>query len=303
MGRHLIALLTSPDFIISGTSFPEGPEACKAAKGKDIVFLDIGSEKEVFDAVKRARPDWVFHLAAVSNVSHSWKNRRETLETNLIGTLNVFEAVRLFAPKARILFVSSSDVYGINGPKNKALKEEDAWDVVSPYAYTKVGGELLSRFYTRIEGLDIIVARSFPHTGPGQSPDFVCSDWAHQVARIEKGNAEPVIRVGNVTIERDYSDVRDVVKAYVRLLEKGKKGEVYNVCSGKAVKLEDILNTLLSLSDEKIEVQVDKQKLRKADIPVLLGDNRKIKKETCWKPAISLQDSLRDLLDYWCRTL
>jgi len=299
VGHHLIDLLSPPEYEIYGTSFPDKPEKDDHYKGKNISYLDIKSEEKVFETIKRIQPDWIFHLAAVSNVRHSWEKKRETLETNLMGTFYLFEAVRKLLPQARILFISSSDVYGILVPAERALKEEDSFHVVNPYAFTKVSGEILSKFYAEIENLDIIIARSFPHTGPGQHPDFVCSDWAYQIAQIEKGLAEPVIEVGNLNGRRDFTDVRDVVKAYALLLEKGRRGEVYNVCSGKAVALREILDLLLSFSSLKIEVNVDSSKLRKADIPLLLGENRKVKKETSWKPEIPLKKSLSDLLEYW----
>ncbi|NIM58968.1 MAG: NAD-dependent epimerase/dehydratase family protein [Candidatus Aminicenantes bacterium] len=299
VGHHLIDLLSSSECEISGTFFPDEPGIEDGCGGKDISCVDIRSEEKVFETIKKTQPNWIFHLAAVSNVRHSWEKRTDTLETNIMGTFYLFEAARKFAPKVRILFISSSDVYGILVPTEKALKEEDSFHVVNPYAFTKVSGEILSKFYAEVENLDIIIARSFSHTGPGQSPDFVCSDWALQIARIEKGLAKPVIEVGNLNGKRDFTDVRDIVKAYVLLLEKGRRGEVYNVCSGKAAALREILDLLLSFSSQKIEVQVDSSKLRKADIPLLLGDNQKLKKETSWEPEISLKQSLSDLLEYW----
>ena len=299
VGHHLIDLLSSSEYEIYGTSYPGEPEKDDRFKRKNFSYLDIRSEEKVFETIKRTQPDWIFHLAAVSNVRHSWEKRKEALETNIMGTFYLFEAARRFAPKARILFISSSDVYGILEPTEKALEEEDSFHVVNPYAFTKVSGEILSKFYAQVENLDIIIARSFPHTGPGQSPDFVCSDWALQIARIEKGLAKPMIEVGNLSGKRDFTDVRDVVRAYVLLMEKGRKGEVYNVCSGKAVPLREILDLLLSFSSQKIEVQVDSSKLRKADIPLLLGENQKVKKETSWEPKIPLKHSLSDLLEYW----
>jgi len=303
VGYHLIDLLSSAEYEIFGTSFPGKPEKDTLYREENISYLDIRSEEHVLEIIKRIQPDWIFHLAAVSNVRHSWEKKRETFETNLMGTFYLFEAARKSFPEARILFVSSSDVYGILVPTEKALKEEDSFHVVNPYAFTKVCGEILSKFYAEVENLDIVIARSFPHTGPGQSPDFVCSDWASQIARIEKGLAEPVIEVGNLNGKRDFTDVRDVVKAYALLIEKGRRGEVYNVCSGKAAALREILDLLLSFSSQKIEVQVDSSKLRKADIPLLLGENQKIKKETSWEPEIPLKQSLRDLLEYWRKSI
>ena len=296
VGRHLINFLKSPAYKIYGTSFPEKPKP--SDKRKNIVYLDIKSEKAVDEAIKRIKPDWVFHLAAISNVRFSWENRKETLETNFIGTFFLFEAVRKYVPKSRILFVSSCDVYGASSAV-RALKEIDSFNFTSPYAFTKVGGELLSKLYAQVDGLDVVVARPFPHTGPGQSPDFVCSDWAYQIARIEKGLIDPVIKAGNIEIQRDFSDVRDVVRAYLLLMRKGKKGEVYNVCSGKLISLKEILGILVSFSSQKIKVKIDPKKKRKVDIPYLLGDNKKIRKETSWKPEIPIEKTLLDLLEYW----
>ena len=302
VGSHLISLLRSPEYRIFGSSYPDMPEE-KNVFGAEIFFLDIRSEESVHQSLKEIKPDWIFHLAAVSNVKLSWERRREALETNLMGTFYLLEGVRQFIPEARVLFVSSSDVYGVLTAEDKPLTEDDALHAVNPYAFTKISGEILSCFYSQIEKLDVIIARSFPHTGPGQSPDFVCSDWASQIARIEKGLQEPVIRVGNCDVRRDFTDVRDVVRAYLLLMQKGRRGQVYNVSSGKAVKLGEILDILLSFSEVKIGVEVDQKKLRKVDIPLLVGDNRKIKAETSWKPEIPLRKSLGDLLDYWRQKL
>ncbi|MFB0566372.1 MAG: GDP-mannose 4,6-dehydratase [Candidatus Aminicenantaceae bacterium] len=297
VGSNLINFLNSPGstYTIYGTSFPQ-----KSAPGeKNIFFMDIRSEEDVFRVIKEIKPLWIFHLAAISNVKYSWGNKKETLETNVLGTFYLFEAVREFSPQSRFLFVSSSDVYGAGCPDEEALEEKDSFNVVNPYAFSKVSGELLSKFYIQSEGLDIVIVRPFTHTGPGQSPDFVCSDWARQIAQIEKGLAKPVIKVGNLEAERDYTSVSDVVRAYTLLMQKGKRGEVYNVCSGKFLSLKKILDILLSFSSLSIEVQVDPEKLRKADIPRLVGSNIKIYKDTSWRPEIPLEKSLFDLLEYW----
>ena len=303
VGSHLIDYLRSPENKIFGAFFPATSEKAKKMRGVELFYMDITDEKETYSAVKAIRPDWIFHLAAVSNVKYSWNNRRETMETNILGTFHLFEVARKLVPSARILFISSSDVYGIHMHMNRPFKEEAVVHPVSPYAYTKISGESLCQFYSQIEELDIVTARSFPHTGPGQSPDFVCSDWARQIANIEKEKAEPVLKVGNIDVERDFLDVRDVVKAYTGLLKRGKKGEVYNVCSGKAVALRNILQLLLSFSSKKADMNVDPEKLRKADIPILFGDNGKIKQDVKWEPQISLRQTLSDLLDYWRQSL
>jgi GDP-4-dehydro-6-deoxy-D-mannose reductase len=297
---------------VVGTSFPQAPPASAG----NIFYLDLRVECDVRDLVRRVRPEWVFHLAAVSNVRSSWQARRNTLETNVLGTHNLLEAVRLEAPRARVLFVSSSDVYGVAAEGDAPLAEDRPFRVTNPYAYSKAAGEMMCGFYERIEGLDIVIARPFPHTGPGQAPDFVCADWARQIVHIERGKAEPVIHVGNLDVKRDFSDVRDVVKAYIMLMRKGRRGEVYNVCSGKAVALREILDFLVGEAETRpsrsseppgaktgrkqaIKVQVDPGKLRKTDVPLLLGSNSKLIAETGWSPRIPIEQTLRDLLAYF----
>jgi len=298
-GRHLMASLPPLENIVYGTAYPQPPRP----EEKNIFHLDLRSERDVFEAVKQVQPQWVFHLAALSNVGTSWAKKRETLETNLMGTFHLFEALKKFAPEARVLFVSSSDIYGFTsgnkGAAPGAFAEDDAFHLSSPYALTKFSGELMAGFYSRWEGLDIVIVRPFPHTGPGQSPDFVCSDWARQVIQIERGKQEPVIRVGNLDVQRDFTDVRDTVRAYLLLLLKGRKGEVYNICRGRGVALREILEILISHASKNVRVEQDPERLRKVDIPCLIGDNRKIKAETGWEPQVPLKTTLAELLDYW----
>ncbi len=298
-GRHLMRALPPSEYSVYGTTYPQPPHPSE----KNISPLDLRSERDVFEAIRFARPEWVFHLAAVSNVRQSWERKKETMETNVIGTFFLFEAVKKFRPEARILFISSSDIYGFppatEGAAPQPLSEDDPFQLVSPYALSKFGGELMAGFYRRSEGLDVVIARPFPHTGPGQSPDFVCSDWARQIIQIDRGSQDPIIRVGNTDVLRDFTDVRDAVRAYVLLLDRGKPGEVYNVCSGRGTALREILGILLASSVRKVRVEQDPEKLRKADIPRLVGDNRKIRAETGWEPGIPLERTLADLLDYW----
>lgn len=320
---------------IFGSCFPERPEhctdLCDAERNVRLVHLDLRDGGAVDDALKAIRPARIYHLASLSQVRLSWERRTEVFDTNLRGTYNLFEAVRLNVPETRILFISSSDVYGFLAPRRRPLREADHGRVVSPYAFTKKSGELLSEFYALQEKIPIVIARPFPHTGPGQTADFVCSDWARQIALIEKykvrretpapdavvkGGIEdrepgrksvsfgaavnnPVISVGNLTLRRDYSDVRDVVRAYTLLMAKGRPGEIYNVCSGRAPSLESILKILIGLSRRKIEIEVDPTRVRRVDIPCLAGDNTKLREATGWLPRIPLERTLRDLLDYW----
>ena len=295
VGRHLTRLLREQGGDVFGTCFPDKP----CPEEPQIFHVDLKSGESLSEALDRGRPEWIIHLAALSNVRQSWDRRQETLETNLLGTSLLFEAVRRSHPSARVLFISSSDVYGVLSPGEKYFREDDPFHAVNPYAYSKIAGELLCRFYVQVEKLDIVLARPFPHTGPGQAADFVFSDWARQIARIEKGLSEPVIRVGNLEVRRDYSDVRDVVRAYVRLMQKGRTGEIYNVCSGKAVSLREVLDTLLAFSSKAIEVREDPSKLRKTDIPFLGGDGSKLRGETGWDTEIPWAQTLGDLIEYW----
>jgi GDP-4-dehydro-6-deoxy-D-mannose reductase len=300
VGRYLARELADPaSFEVFGTSFPDVPPPDE----RTSFFLDLRDATAVRDLLRRLRPDWVFHLAAVSQVRTSWEKREETFATNVMGTFHLFEAVRQEAPAARVLFISSSDVYGIVTEPDKILTENDPVRAVNPYACTKAAGELLARFYADVEGLDIVTTRPFPHTGPGQGPDFVCSDWARQLVRMERGEAQPTIRVGNLDVCRDFVDVRDVVRAYVLLLEKGRRGEVYNVCRGTAVPLREILETLIVEVGLRprlpVTVEVDAAKLRKADQPLLRGSAAKLRAETGWTPRVDFRQTLRDLVAYW----
>jgi GDP-4-dehydro-6-deoxy-D-mannose reductase len=227
--------------------------------------------------------------------------RSETIKTNVLGTHNLLEAVRQAMPAARMLFISSSDVYGFGPAPTEVLKEDTPLQIVSPYAYSKAAGEMLCGFYEKIENIDLVIARPFPHTGPGQTEDFVCSDWARQVALIEKGDRAPILKVGNLDLRRDFSDVRDVVRAYMLLIRKGRRGEPYNICSGKAIALREILDFLVkeAAASSPISIEVDPAKFRKIDMLVQVGSNRKISEETGWLPRVSIEQALFDLLFYW----
>lgn len=318
VGRHLIAYLEDREkrnkngrrVEITGTCYPERPDECPdfraAAPGVALLPLDLRDPGAVSVAVAACRPDRIFHLAAISQVRASWDLRRETIETNLMGTFHIFEAARLRAPSARILFISSSDVYGTQGLRRMPLRESSPLSAASPYGFTKLSAEELAVFYARMEKMAIVIARPFTHTGPGQNPDFVCSDWARQIAVVEaeakgrkNGGPAGVLKVGNLSVRRDYSDVRDIVRAYVLLLEKGKIGEAYNICSGKARTLREILRMLVKKSRVKITVEVDPARVRKADIPLLAGSHAKITREMGWRPRYSLETTLSDLLDDW----
>jgi len=208
-------------------------------------------------------------------------------------------------PSARVLFISSSDVYGFGLTPAEALREEAPLKAVSPYALSKVAGEMLCRFYEKIENIDIVIARPFSHTGPGQSADFVCSDWARQIVQIERGDIAPILKVGNIDVLRDFCDVRDVIRAFLFLMRDGRRGEIYNVCSDRAIALREIRDFLIreAIGKTPISVKVDVAKLRKTDVHFLIGSNRKIAEETGWCLQISMNQTLHDILAFWRRCL
>lgn len=267
---------------------------------KDAVKLhecDITDAFAFKKIIKEVKPDWIFHLAAQSFVKTSWDEPYLTLHTNLIGELNLFEAVRSVDDyNPRIMIAGSSEEYG--EVKDFPITEDTPLLPLSPYAVSKVAQDLLGFQYFKSYGMHIVRTRAFNHTGPRRGEVFVCSSFAKQIAEIEKG-ADPIISVGNLDAKRDFTDVRDMVKAYWLALEKGEAGEVYNICSGVAIPISNILKKLLSMSKEMIEIVSDPKRMRPSDLPILVGDCSKFKKLTGWKPNIPIEETLRDLLDYW----
>jgi GDP-4-dehydro-6-deoxy-D-mannose reductase len=257
---------------------------------------DAGSTRDIIEEV---RPEYIFHLAAQSFVPTSWNAPSESLVTNVIGQLNIFEAVRKIKLDCRIQLACSSEEYGLVKEDELPITEDNPLRPLSPYGVSKVGQDLLGYQYFMSYKMDIVRTRGFNHTGPRRAPVFVCSDFAKQIADIEKGLKEPVIRVGNLDAKRDFTDVRDMVRAYLLALEKGKGGAVYNICSGRSWSMKEVLDMLLSMTDAKIEVEVDKARLRPSDVPVLLGDCSRFKKDTGWEPTIPFEQTLKDIIDYW----
>jgi GDP-4-dehydro-6-deoxy-D-mannose reductase len=257
---------------------------------------DATSAREVVD---RVRPDYIFHLAAQSFVPTSWRAPTESLTTNVIGQLNIFEAVRRTGHQCRIQLACSSEEYGMVGADELPIKETNPLRPLSPYAVSKVAQDMLGYQYYMSYQMDIVRTRGFNHTGPRRGPVFVCSDFAKQIVDIEKGRREPVIRVGNLDARRDFTDVRDMARGYWLALEKGKPGEVYNICSEKDWVIREILDKLLEVTDAKIRVEVDESRLRPSDVPVLVGDCTKFRGDTGWRMEIPFDQTLRDIVDYW----
>jgi GDP-4-dehydro-6-deoxy-D-mannose reductase len=257
---------------------------------------DIVSLKKCLEKIK---PDRIFHLAAQSFVPTSWLCPAETFAINAIGEINLFEAVLGLKLSPKIQVAGSSEEYGLVNADEIPMKETNPLRPLSPYAVSKVAQDLLAFQYFKSYGLRTVRTRGFNHTGPRRGEVFICSNFAKQIAEIEKKKKEPVIYIGNLEARRDFTDVRDIVRGYWLCLEKGEDGEVYNVGTGKTYSMKEILDMLLSMSKIKVKVEVDPQRLRPSDVPVLLSDCTKLKELTGWQPKIPIRQSLEDLLNYW----
>jgi GDP-4-dehydro-6-deoxy-D-mannose reductase len=264
-----------------------------------LLECDLRDATSTRDTLEKVRPDYVFHLAAQSFVPTSWIAPTESLTTNVLGQVNIFEAVRKIGLKCRIQLACSSEEYGMVYPDEVPIRETNPLRPLSPYAVSKVTQDMLGYQYWMSFKVDSVRTRGFNHEGPRRGPVFVASDFAKQIADIEKGRKPPVLNVGNLEAQRDFTDVRDMVKAYWLALEKCEPGEVYNICSGKAWKIQKVLDHLLAMSKVKIQVKEDPARLRPSDVPILLGDYSKFHKATGWEPTIPFEKTLADMLEYW----
>ncbi len=264
-----------------------------------MLECDLRDATSTRDTLEKVRPEWIFHLAAQSFVPTSWIAPTESLTTNLLAQVNIFEAVRHMGLKCRIQLACSSEEYGMVYADEIPIRETNPLRPLSPYAVSKVAQDLLGYQYWMSWKVDCVRTRGFNHEGPRRGPVFVASDFAKQIADIEKGRKPPVLSVGNLQSKRDFTDVRDMVRAYWLALEKCEPGEVYNICSGKAWSIQQVLDQLLGLTKTKIEVRRDPARLRPSDVPVLQGDASKFQQATGWEPSIPFEQTLRDMLEYW----
>lgn len=269
----------------------------------ELIYADITKKEEIKQVIKKIKPDKIFHLAANSFVPESFENPKKTFQTNLIGTMNLFEATKKYSEHSTIVSISSSEAYGLVLDNEFPIKETNAFRPLSPYGTSKASMDLLGYQYFKSHNLKIIRLRPFNHTGPKRSPKTVDSDWCKQIIAIEKGKQKPEILIGNIENIRDFLDVRDIVKAYWIASEKGKPGEAYNICSGKGLKLTKMLEILLKQSSKKIKTKIDIKRIRKSPITKLIGDPTKFMKETKWKPEISIEQMLKDVFEYWKEVL
>lgn len=293
LARHLQA--TSPDVTIHGTVLFRG----QAALDNAIVChaLNLNDAQALSELVAAIRPDHVYHLAAQASPRRSFAEPWETLENNIHAQLNLILACLTLNPPPRLLIVSSAEIYGPVQADQLPVTETAPFCPTSPYGVSKVAQDMLGLQYFLSHRLPVIRARPFNHFGPGQSEGFVAPDFAMQIARIEAGLQEPVIRVGNLSARRDFTDVRDVVRAYRLLMERGTPGEAYNIASGQARSIQTLLDGLLRHSTAAIEVKTDPERLLPIDAPVIQGDASRLRQATGWEPAIPFEDTLLDILN------
>lgn len=301
-GSYLAGLLVKKEAKVYGLLAPGEKTANIRPLLNDIELekFDILNGTKLTTFIKKIKPDYVMHLAAFASVGKSFEQERLTYDINFTGTLNLLEAaLRLKKSLKKLIFVSSSDVYGHFKPHGRILKESQPLSPVSPYAVSKAAGEFLVTYHYRKHGLPSVIIRSFNHTGPGQADNFAVPSFCRQIAEIEKGFKKPVVLVGDLSARRDLSDVRDIVRGYYLAARKGKSGEIYQLCSGRSVEIKAILEKLLKLSDSEIKVKKDKSRFRKTDIPVLRGDCSRAERGLGWKRQYNLDTTLRDTLAYW----
>lgn len=287
--RHLLE--RQPGAALHGTLFAAEQQTI----GLTTHQLDLRDRAAVEALIDQVRPDQIYHLAGQSSVPRSFDDPWETLETNIRAQLNIFLACLTHGLAPRILVISSAEVYG--AATSMPIREDAPLLPANPYSVSKVTQDMMGLQYFLSHQLPVIRARSFNHFGPGQSERFVAPAFAMQIARIEAGLQDATLRVGSLSDRRDFTDVRDVVRAYTLLMQHGQPGEAYNVASGQAHSIQTLLDTLLAQTTHRIRVQVDTARLRPSRVPVLQGDITRLQQATGWQPQIAFADSLRDILD------
>jgi GDP-4-dehydro-6-deoxy-D-mannose reductase len=297
-GGHLLERLPDSAAVVAWHR-PGGREPAMGGKARWMP-LDLLDRAAVALAISTETPRSAFHLAGAPNVETSWRNPTPHLRVNVLGTHHLLEALRQSGHPCRLVVVSSAQVYR---PDHHALPEDAPLIPPSPYGLTKLAQDQLALRAAIDDGLDVVVARPFNHVGPRQTADFALSSFARQIARIEAGLAPATLHVGNLDAARDITDVRDVVRAYIALAERGRAGRAYNVCSGQAHRVGDLLDMLRSMATVRVAIDVHRERLRPNDTPVLLGDSSRIREELGWKPVIPIERTLRDMLEWWRTTV
>ncbi|HOO55926.1 MAG TPA: GDP-mannose 4,6-dehydratase [bacterium] len=302
-GSHLAELLLEENIEVFGTMRPRSPMenlTSGVQKQINLVECELRDNVAVRHTIKTVKPDAVFHLAAQSFVPTSWGSPEDTIMNNIICQLNIFEAVKdTGLTDTKIQIACSSEEYGMVYENEVPIRETNPLRPLSPYAVSKVSQDMMGYQYFMSYGLNVIRTRAFNHTGPRRGEIFVASTFAKQIASIEKGIQEPSIKVGNLGAKRDFTDVRDTVRAYYMSVLKAEPGEVYNIATNKTITIQELLDRLLALTDKDIEVKTDPARLRPSDVPILLGNYDRLRDRVGWEPRIPFDKTLEDLLNYW----
>ncbi|MGH7896867.1 MAG: GDP-mannose 4,6-dehydratase [Candidatus Binatia bacterium] len=305
-GLHLTSLLLDRGHAVFGIARDEGGLVDLHRRygagfpAGSVRIADVRDRAALAASLRDAKPDGVFHLAGIAFVPHTVERPELAYEVNFLGSVELLSAVREAAPAARVVLVTSGEVYGwFDGDRDLPLAETQPLRPLTPYSVAKAAADLAGFQHFWANALDVVRARPFNHTGPGQSPDFVCSEFARALALAEAGLGPRRLSVGNLDVERDFSDVRDVARAYLALFENGKAGEAYNIGSGVAVSIRAILESLRAACRVPIEVATDPQKVRAREFPLVSASIDKISADTGWRPEIPLARTLSDLFDYW----
>ena len=296
IGANLADFLIKKDLQVHGMVYADASNIKHLGSKLKLHQCDLRDKQKVNSIITAIKPDYIFHLAAQSFVSVSWEDPEQTLMTNVMGTFNLMESVRKAGINPVIVIVGSSSIYGPREKKEMPLHEDDGFQPTSMYSVSKVSEDMLGYFYEKVYGMKVIRVRPFNMTGPGKIGD-ACSDFSKTIVEIEKG-LKNVIEVGNLETTRDFTDGRDAVNAFWLLAEKGKVGEVYNLCSGKGYQMSWILEKFISLSKNKIKYRVVREKVRPYDDPIYIGDNAKLRR-LGWKQQIPMEKTLNDMLEYW----
>lgn len=300
-GSHLAEyLIAHTDLEVWGTDISSNDRNIAHIKENlEFVVGDMSEPAVASGILSQAQADYIFHLAAQAFVPQSWSDPWDTIANNVRAELNILQTLVDSGPSTRVLIAGSADEYGMIRPDELPVTEATPLRPYNPYAVSKVAQDLLGYQYFASHGLPVVRVRPFNHIGPRQSPAFVTSDFAKQIAEIELADREPKLRVGNLDARRDFTDVRDMVQAYHLALERGEPGEVYNLGAERAYSIDQVLDMLLDLSDAQIEVVQDTTRLRPTDVPVVVSDCSKFRQSTGWRATVSMEESLQDILDYW----
>lgn len=298
-GGHLAQILQERGDEVFGVAHDKGHGLSHLSQPVTPVIVDLRDSNAVDNLLNDVQPDAIYHLAGQAFVPTAWADPWSTIENNIRPQLNILGVMIKQKSKARLLVVASNEVYGHVPDDQLPVKEDCPMRPDNPYGVSKVAQDVLALQYHLSHGVDVLRIRAFNHIGPRQSPFFVAASFAKQIAEIEAGLSEPILRVGNLEAQRDFTDVNDVMRAYALLVEHGKPGEAYNVGTGRALSIDYLLEVLLSYTKIEIRIEQDPARLRPSDVPIIYADNTKLRSETGWEPTHKFEDSLQRVLDYW----